>query len=114
MFLKSIVFSSSYFTYMCIYSSGVGLRWANAFIVYLFLNCRGWSLVLYPSVFCEKELEDVDDDLDFDEDDMEDYGTSASGDGVGPPSPSTPPSGAGERGNAGGGGSDAGDDLLGM
>eukprot|EP00752_Nemacystus_decipiens_P003814 g3509.t1 len=63
----------------------------------------------------EEELDDLDDDLDFDEDDVEDYDTPASGGDVGPSPPSTPPPGFGEGGNADGGGSDAGDDdLLGM
>eukprot|EP00903_Cladosiphon_okamuranus_P020553 g18865.t1 len=57
----------------------------------------------------EEELDDLDDDLDFDEDDMEDYGSPASGDGVSPPPPSTPPPSDFE---SGGGDSDAGDDLL--
>lgn len=71
---------------------------------------------LAAPVFCEKELDDVDDDLDLDEEDMEDYGTAAPGDGAGPPSPPpVPPSDAGEGGDdAVGGDTDAGDDLLGL
>lgn len=78
------------------------------------LKCRFVPLNVTPPVVWEQELEDLDDDLDFDEEDMEDYGTPASGDGAGPSSPSLPPSDTGEGGQAGGDVSDAGDDLLGM
>ena len=61
-----------------------------------------------PVYFVQK-LDELDDSLDFSEDDTEDYGTPASGAGPSPPSP--PPS---DFGDAGGGSSDAEDDLLGL
>ena len=59
-------------------------------------------------LFREKELDDIDEDLDFDEDDMEDYGIGQSTGGPDPSPPSTPPP------NDDGNRSDVDDDLLGL
>lgn len=73
-------------------------------------NCIGRHLL--TRVFSPQELDDIDDDLDFDEDELEDYGSSASSAIVDPSPPSTPPSGFGESEDGDGGNLDAGDDLL--
>lgn len=67
-----------------------------------------------PTVCFEKELDDLDDDLDFDDADMADYDGPESGDNVGPSAPSPPPPDFGESGESSGGGESTGDDLLGM